>query len=76
LEPLLIRALQPAAPRKVICLFGPRQSGKTTLMAEILKRLPGKAAVLNGDFADDRARLAPDRAALQRVAAHLDYFGH
>lgn len=66
-------ALKPEAVRKVVCLFGPRQVGKTTLLREIFGELLGMGEFLNADFADDRALLIPDRASLQRLAGHLDY---
>lgn len=66
-------ALKPEAVRKVVCLFGPRQVGKTTLLREIFGELPGMGEFLNADFADDRALLIPDRASLQRLAGHLDH---
>lgn len=59
--------------RKVVCLFGPRQVGKTTLLRAAFEGLPGEREFLNGDFAADRALLVPERAALQRLAGHLDY---
>jgi len=65
-------SLTPDSVRKVICLFGPRQTGKTTLMQSVYKELEGRKDFLNGDFADDRALLVPERAALHRLAAHLD----
>ncbi len=69
----LIDALAPEAPRKVLCVFGPRQVGKTTLLREVFGELPGQGEFLNGDFADDRALLVPERASLQRLAGHLDH---
>jgi predicted AAA+ superfamily ATPase len=73
LENELLKALTPDAPRKVVCLFGARQVGKTTLLREVHEALPGTREFLNGDFADDRALLVPEQAALQRLAGHLDY---
>jgi len=69
----LATALDSKAPRKVVCLFGPRQVGKTTLLREIFEDLGNPKEFLNGDFADDRALLVPERAALQRLAGHLDH---
>jgi predicted AAA+ superfamily ATPase len=69
----LSQALSPGALRKVVCLFGPRQVGKTTLLRAVFDRLTGERTMLNGDFADDQALLVPERAALQRLAGHLDY---
>jgi len=65
--------LAAGSPRKVVCLFGPRQAGKTTLLREVFGELPGAKEFLNGDFADDLALLVPERAALQRLAGHLDF---
>lgn len=59
--------------RRVVCLFGPRQAGKTTLLREVYGGLEGRKTFLNGDYADDRALLAPERAALGRLAGGLDY---
>jgi predicted AAA+ superfamily ATPase len=39
----------------------------------VFDRLTGERTMLNGDFADDQALLVPERAALQRLAGHLDY---
>jgi len=70
----LVDTLRPGAPRKVLCLRGARQTGKTTLMRAVFEQLPGKEKeFLNGDFADDRALLLPERAALQRLAGHLTH---
>jgi len=69
----LLSALAPGAPRKVICLFGLRQVGKTTLLREVFAGMRGAGEFLNGDFADDQAMLRPERAALQRLAGHLDH---
>jgi uncharacterized protein len=72
-ETRLRGALHEEAPRKVLCLFGPRQVGKTTLLRHVFARLEGSKEFLNGDFADDRALFAPERAVLERLAGHLDY---
>ena len=34
---------------EVIVLYGPRQTGKTTLMKEVIAQTPGKALLLDGD---------------------------
>lgn len=34
---------------EVIVLYGPRQTGKTTLMKEVIAEIPGKALLLDGD---------------------------
>ncbi len=67
------KQLQPTSKRKVIAIMGARQVGKTTLMRDLFAELPGRKEFLNGDFADDRALLVPERAPLTRLAAHLDY---
>jgi predicted AAA+ superfamily ATPase len=69
----ILAALDASSPRKVVCLLGLRQVGKTTLLREIFAGLPGQREFLNADFADDRALLVPERSALQRLAGHLDY---
>jgi uncharacterized protein len=69
----IVGALSAEAPRKVVCLFGARQVGKTTLLREIFDALRGPREFLNGDFVDDRALLVPERAALQRLAGHLQF---
>lgn len=57
----------------MVCLFGPRQAGKTTLLRRVYEGLPGLKEFLNGDFSDDCALLKPERAALRRLADHLDF---
>jgi predicted AAA+ superfamily ATPase len=42
-------------------------------MREVYGGLAGRKAFLNGDFADDRALLLPERGALGRLAGGLDY---
>lgn len=59
--------------RKVLCVFGPRQAGKTTLIQNVFEGLEGRKEMLNADFLDDRSLLVPERAALERIASHLDY---
>lgn len=66
-------ALSGESPRKVVCVFGPRQAGKTTLLREIYGQLEGRREFLNGDFLDDRAQLRPERSSLGRLAGHLDF---
>src|SRR5574343_426023 len=43
---------------KAIILLGPRQSGKTTFVDELISRQDLKALVLSGDDADDRNKLS------------------
>ncbi len=69
----IVKALNSDTAHKVICLFGARQVGKTTLLQGIFNGLGGRKEFLNGDFVDDRALLIPERAPLQRLAGHLDY---
>ena len=59
--------------RKVLCVFGPRQAGTTTLIQNVFEGLEGRKEMLNADFLDDRSLLVPERAALERIASHLDY---
>jgi len=72
LEPR-IRAALLAERRKVVVLQGPRQVGKTTVIARVAEGLEGRVEVLNGDFVDDQALLVPERAALARLVGGLDY---
>ena len=44
--------------KKVIIIYGARQVGKTTLVEHLIKVLPGKTLVLNGDEADVREALS------------------
>jgi uncharacterized protein len=44
--------------KKTLIIYGARQTGKTTLMEQILEPYRGKAIVLNGDDADIREMLA------------------
>ncbi len=69
----MAEALSAGAPRKVVCLFGPRQAYKITLLREVYAGLNGAKEFLNGDFADDRALLVPERAPSQRLAGHLEF---
>jgi predicted AAA+ superfamily ATPase len=73
LESRLKFAFSAEAPRKVVCLFGPRQAGKTTLLRRLYAELTGAKEFLNGDFSDDCALLRPERSALRGLADHLDY---
>jgi len=69
----LAAALASDAPRKVVTLFGARQTGKTTLMQECFAGLAGRKEFLNGDFDTDCVLLEPTREALARLAVNLDY---
>jgi predicted AAA+ superfamily ATPase len=73
LEKTLAGVLLPNAPRKVVCIFGARQTGKTTLMRKLFDKQDGRKEFYNGDFDNDRVLFAPTREALQQIAAHLDY---
>jgi predicted AAA+ superfamily ATPase len=73
LEKTLMAKLSKAAGRKVVVLLGARQVGKTTLMGRVFGQLSGRKEFLNGDYADDRALLVPERAALHRLAGHLKW---
>lgn len=54
---LFDKILKDLEKRKIIVIFGARQVGKTTLAKEVMLRYP-KSVYLNGDFTDDRAKLA------------------
>ncbi len=71
LEQRLLRGLQ--QPGKVLCLFGPRQVGKTTLMRKLADQVHGPKLFLNGDFDDDRRLLRPERSALTPLLAGQDF---
>ncbi|MCA8971977.1 MAG: ATP-binding protein [Planctomycetes bacterium] len=58
---------------KVLVLFGPRQVGKTTLLAKIRSDLDGTVRMLNGDFLDDHSLLKPERGALERLVEGAQY---
>lgn len=47
---------------KAFIIFGPRQTGKTTFVAQLLAKVNKKTLYLNGDDADVRARLAKPNA--------------
>ena len=52
LEKLLLEHL---FQNKTVVLYGARQTGKTTLVNEVVRKLKRKSLVLNGDDADIRA---------------------
>ncbi len=59
---MILRAISPSIDArlfrgKVILLFGPRQSGKTTLIKSILQTRPEPKIILNGDEPDVREML-------------------
>ncbi|HMQ21044.1 MAG TPA: ATP-binding protein [Planctomycetota bacterium] len=72
LEVAILDALQ-RVPPKVLVLFGPRQVGKTTLLAKVRSGLEGNVRTLNGDFLDDQALLRPERGALDRLVQGIQY---
>jgi len=67
----LLQALQ--GKHKVLCLLGPRQVGKTTLMRRVAGRVQGRQLFLNGDFDDDRRLLRPERSSLAPLLEKQDY---
>ncbi len=71
LEPLVLRKLK--GKRKVLCLFGPRQVGKTTLLRSVASQIPGEKLILTGDFLDDRQLLRPERGSLASLLAGQDF---
>jgi len=78
--PLIPRLLESAlastleSSGKIIALYGPRQSGKTTLVRTLLARKPDlRALSLTGDDPGDRRELARrDGAALARLVGGYD----
>lgn len=63
LEEIILENLK---KRKILIIYGPRQSGKTTLVKKILEKYKN-SSYINGDLVDDRALLdAPSRAMVER----------
>jgi hypothetical protein len=54
---ILIKRLT-ESPNKIILVYGPRQSGKTTLAREVLAAVPGKKLEINADDIDYAAVLS------------------
>lgn len=52
---------------KIFYIWGPRRSGKTTLLNLVSKRL--KVPVFNFDFSSDHIRFAPDRETLEKLVS-------
>lgn len=52
---------------KTFYIWGPRRSGKTTLLKKLSKTL--KVPVFNFDFSSDRVRFTPDRETLEKLVA-------
>lgn len=58
---------------KAFIVFGPRQTGKTTFVEQLLAKVNRKTLYLNGDDADVRERLAkPNEAALKQLLADYE----
>ncbi|MCX6785825.1 MAG: ATP-binding protein [Candidatus Komeilibacteria bacterium] len=55
---------------KILIIYGPRQVGKTTLIKGFLERFPN-SVYINGDFIDDREKLAsPSREMVSQFAGY------
>jgi len=52
--------------KKIFFLWGPRRSGKTTLLKELSKEL--NVRIFNFDFAEDSSLFKPSREALDKIA--------
>lgn len=52
---------------KTFYIWGPRRSGKTTLLKQLSKKL--NVPVFNFDFSSDHARFTPDRETLKKLVA-------
>lgn len=52
---------------KTFYIWGPRRSGKTTVLTQLAKRL--KVAVFNFDYSSDHERFKPDRETLEKLVA-------
>lgn len=62
------KILENLRERKILIIYGPRQVGKTTLVKHFLPLFPG-SIYLNGDFIDDREKLAaPTRDMVNQFA--------
>jgi uncharacterized protein len=59
--------------KKIMVLYGPRRSGKTTVLQSLAKEVGGRVRFINGDFLDDRRLLRPERAALAALAEGTEY---
>lgn len=67
----VVKALKPA---KVVGIFGPRRSGKTTLMNQIKGVIAGKVLVLHGENLDAAEALSSQRTSvLEQLVAGYDY---
>lgn len=51
---------------QILFIWGPRRSGKTTLLTELSKKL--KCRIYNFDFTDDSKKFIPDRLHLEKIA--------
>ncbi len=52
---------------KTFYIWGPRRSGKTTVLQQLAKRL--NVAIFNFDFSSDHERFKPDRETLEKLVA-------
>ncbi|MFA6486644.1 MAG: ATP-binding protein, partial [Candidatus Magasanikbacteria bacterium] len=67
----VVKALKPA---KVVGIFGPRRSGKTTLMNQIKAEIIGKVLVLHGENLDAAEAMSSQRTSvLEQLVAGYDY---
>lgn len=51
---------------KILFIWGPRRSGKTTLLEKLSKKI--KCKIFNFDFTDDSKKFFPDRLHLEKIA--------
>lgn len=64
-----------ATPDKIVILYGPRQVGKTTLVRQVLERLPGKKLEINADeFRFVEALSSRSLPQLRQLVAGYDLF--
>ena len=61
-----IKAYLKERSHKILFIWGPRRSGKTTLLKKYAKEL--KVPVFNFDLLTDREKFQPDKAFLQKIA--------
>ncbi len=53
----ILDLLQNPQDHRVIVLYGPRQVGKTTLVKEIFKHLPGEKRLISGESLREEPRI-------------------
>lgn len=72
LENIILNKLK---PKLVVGLFGPRRTGKTVLMEEIMKKINGKVLYLSGDDLDTAEIFSNNRIAiLSKALSGYKYF--